>query len=319
MPGDGEAPESRRSSESTEGSGRMSVVNLGSAVEMLLEHARDRDKPAQLPIKLSARLERTQSTDDTFDQLAAREIQNSSSTAHSFSPRERSPFVSNTAFMSLQDSFNVPAFPPVSVPISPAGQGSGLSSRRGSSQLASAPDLSTITVVSQARAGSGSSSRKGSDQSADTAGSSVVLPGRGPELFLDVARLTSMQVEKDRALSRAQAARSKGLATESVGTRNARIAIDPRASVERGNTNLANAESYHKHGRIDSNIALAMASFGISYDTSPRPSSDNRVGPLEIGQDKEEQTRAERKRRKRMRRQLEHERVVKETPIEEYS
>jgi hypothetical protein len=145
------------------------------------------------------------------------------------------------------------------------------------------------------------------------------LSDRGPELFMDVARLTSMQVEKDRALHRAQDARDKGLATESVGTRKARIANERRISTENANKTLANAESFEKHGRIDSNIASAMASFGISYGAAPRPSVDNTISPLDLNDDQQEQKRAEHKRRQRMRRQLEHERVIRETPMEEYS
>lgn len=136
---------------------------------------------------------------------------------------------------------------------------------------------------------------------------------------MDVARLTSMQVEKDRALNRAQNARDKGLATESVPTRKARIANERRISTEKANNSLANAESFEKHGRIDPNIASAMASFGISYDGAPRPSVDNTISPLDPIDIQKEQKRAEHKRRQRMRRQLQHERVIRETPMEEYS
>lgn len=155
---------------------------------------------------------------------------------------------------------------------------------------------------------------KGSDELVNIGASS-----RGPELFMDVARLTSMQVEKDRAIGRAQDARSKGLATESIPTRNARIASNRRQSVDKANSNLANPESFHKHGRIDANIASAMASFGISYDGPTRPVEDNKPSPHDVNETEKERKRAEHKRRKRMRRQLEHERVIRETPMEEYS
>lgn len=294
----------------------MSVVSLGSAVEELLEHAGGGDKVAQLPIRLSSRQERIQTPDDTGrDQLVSREIQASSPSARTFSPRECSPFVSNRAFSSRQEYFDVPAFPPVSTtPLSPTGLGTQSSSRRGSVQSVSAADPSAIAVVSLARAGSDSSSRKGSDQLVQTGAMS-----RGPELFMDVARLTSMQVERDRAIGRAQDARSKGIATESTPTRNARIANDRRLSVDNANGNLANAESFHKHGRVDPNIVSAMASFGISYDGLTRPAEDNKTSSRDINEIEREQKRAEHKRRKRMRRQLEHERVIRETPMEEYS
>lgn len=292
----------------------MSVVSLGSAVEELLVHAGGGDKAAQLPIRLSRRQSLNQSPDDTQqDQLNSREIRASSPSTRAFSPCERSPFVSNRAFSSHQEYFDVPAFPPAS-PTAPAALGTRSSSRRGSGQLVSAPDLSAIAVVSPARDGSGSSSRKGSDELVNIGASS-----RGPELFMDVARLTSMQVEKDRAIGRAQDARSKGLATESIPTRNARIASNRRQSVDKANSNLANPESFHKHGRIDANIASAMASFGISYDGPTRPVEDNKPSPHDVNETEKERKRAEHKRRKRMRRQLEHERVIRETPMEEYS
>jgi hypothetical protein len=134
---------------------------------------------------------------------------------------------------------------------------------------------------------------------------------------MDVARLTSMQVEKDRALNRARDARNKGLATESSVTRAARISNDRRLRVDEANHESAKPESDGK-GKVDPAIVSAMSSFGISYESNRRPSVDNTVDPL-LGDESQEQRRAARQRKKRMLRQLEHERVIRQTPMEEYS
>ncbi|KAI5454099.1 hypothetical protein NCC49_005089 [Naganishia albida] len=277
-----EQMESRRSSGSTTSSGRLSTTSLGSAVEALMDTSGDRDNPFDLPIKLSSLSSRSGSTDLT------RVGSEGYSTGQPKAPndtqgRRPSAFISNPMFSSKQDFFNVPAFPPVTSP----------------------------SPVSPTIAASGTPSRKGSAVA-------MPSPAREPELFMDVARMTSRQVEKDRALHRAQDARNKGLATESSATRAARKSSDRRLRVDEANSVLAEADAKAKAGHVVPDIVSAMSSFGFSYGNNRRPSVDNTVDPLQ-GNDAQEQRRAERQRKKRMLRQLEHERVIRETPMEEYS
>ncbi|KAJ9108089.1 hypothetical protein QFC19_002554 [Naganishia cerealis] len=142
-------------------------------------------------------------------------------------------------------------------------------------------------------------------------------PTNESELFLDVARLTSLQVEKDRALSRAQEARDRGLATESVGSQRIRTDAAHRSRI-RDSVARANATIHPEAAPVEPEIVSAMASFGISYEGNRRPSIDNSLDPL-TKSDSKEQRSVERQRRKRMNRQLEHEKVIRETPMSEYS
>lgn len=282
-----EQMESRRSSGSTNSSGRLSTISLGSAVEALLDSTGDRDNPFDLPIKLSSLSDRSGSSDQTRVGTGS----NGHSKSQPLTPNDtlgqrQSGYISNPMFSSNQDFFNLPAFPPVSLPLSPTDLTSGTPPRKGSGKAYS-------TAVTRSS------------------------PAREPELFMDVARLTSMQVEKDRALNRARDARNKGLATESSVTRAARISNDRRLRVDEANQESAKPESDGK-GKMDPAIVSAMSSFGISYESSRRPSVDNTVDPLQGGESHEHR-RAERQRKKRMLRQLEHERVIRQTPMEEYS
>jgi hypothetical protein len=283
--------ESRRSSGSTNSSGRLSTTSLGSAMEALMETGGDPDNPFDLPIKLSSLSQRSGSSDQTKVGSGSQGYSKSQPTTpnDTLGGRRQSAFISNPMFSSNQEFFNMPAFPPVTSPspLSPTGMTGGTPSRKGSGKY----QTSAVAMPS---------------------------PAREPELFMDVARMTSAQVEKDRALHRAQDARSKGLATESSTTRAARLSNDRRLRVEEANNDLAEAEAKAKAGHVDSELVSAMSSFGISYEQHRRPSIDNTVDPLQ-GDDGEERRRAERKRRKRMLRQLEHERVIRETPMEEYS
>lgn len=283
--------ESRRSSGSTNSSGRLSTTSLGSAVEALLDTVGDGDNPFDLPIKLPARSDISRSSDQTrVGSVTERDVKSLPTTPHDATSRERSSFISNPMFSSTQDFFNMPAFPPVTSPLSPT-------------------ELRTAL------------SRKSSEQSQRPTGNSPLSPlspSRGPELFQDVARLTSLQVEKDRALSRAQDARNKGLATESSSTRLARISNDRRLRAQEANRDLVQAEPYAENGKVDPEIISAMSSFGISFEHNRRPSVDDTLDPLQ-GDENQDQRRMERQRKRRMRRQLEHERVIRETPIEEYS
>ncbi|KAJ9120803.1 hypothetical protein QFC22_002737 [Naganishia vaughanmartiniae] len=160
-------------------------------------------------------------------------------------------------------------------------------------------------------------SRRGSSLSLILQRNDPLSPAAESEMFLDVARLTSRQVEKDRALDRAQDAKNKCLATESIGNQRVRAEATQRSRA-RSFVPMANAVTGTAKPPAESELVSAMASFGISYESGRRPSMDTSLDPL-AKEESKEQRHAAHQRRKRMRRKLEHERVIRETPVGEYS
>ncbi|KAJ9105282.1 hypothetical protein QFC21_001650 [Naganishia friedmannii] len=282
--------ESRRSSGSTISSGRLSNVSIGSAVEALFEAIGNKNVPVNLPIKLLPLAARSRSMDQTAPDAANFQTTRSGSvptTPLEFAASKRSPFVSNPALPSGQELYRAHAFPPVTSPHTSTSYAETTPIRR---------DLNLF--VAQPR-------------------SDPFSPTSESELFLEVGRLTSRQVEKDRALDRAQDARNKGLATESLGNQRARAEATQRSRVRQSLRN-ANVTADTDAPQEESDIVSAMASFGISYETRRRPSVDNSLDPLAQEETKEQRLAAHQQ-RKRMRRKLEHERVIRETPMGEYS
>lgn len=282
--------ESRRSSDSTNSSGRLSTTSIGSAVEALIEAIGDKNVPINLPIKLSPLSARSKSLDQAaFDASTLQPSRSGSvpTTSLEFATSKRSPFISNTAISTSQELFNVPAFPPVASSYTPTSYAETTPARRSSSLFVTQQSNGPFSPTSES------------------------------ELFLDVARLTSRQVERERALNRAQDARDKGLATESVGNQRARADAAQRTRV-RESVRKANAITDTNAPQEESDMISAMSSFGISYESSRRPSVDNSLDPL-APEESKDQRREAHQRRKRMRRKLEHDRVIRETPIAEYS